>query len=411
MTILPRHPPHPNVLDIPTPPLQSAGLFIIFFFTALAVVAFLLRLFSRHKTGQWGLDDAMAACALLFSLLMIGPFYMYLKLGYFGWRQEDVPPTYDPTPAFWWFFLAQLFYNPILAFCKASVLIFLLRLGGQKPGVRMVIYLLNGFNGLQAVAVFFVALLQCLPIEANWDFALKADPNTRCIDNSFHVITSALTLFTDILVVAIPFWIFLGLKMKKAAKVAVLGIFVLGLAVTIIGCVRLNGIIQLFYGEHNGKDPFHDVTVTLSVVEANIAIVTACAPALRPLFRMWMPVLFGGTTERYANKYTPNSKLPYYADQSNTRGANGTGMRGDDVNLKTLKSTKMRDGHTECRSASPSGSEEEIMTYNGIMRTTDVSVQYDGASGFAEAPAPGKSRPSVDYKGADFVAVEEKRTV
>lgn len=31
---------------------------------------------------------------------------------------------------------------------------------------------------------------------------------------------------------------------------------------------------------------------------------------------------------------------------------------------------------SEIRSQSPSGSEEEIMTYNGIVRTTDVSVQY-----------------------------------
>lgn len=51
------------------------------------------------------------------------------------------------------------------------------------------------------------------------------------------------------------------------------------------------------------------------------------------------------------------------------------------------------------------------MTYNGIMRTTDVRVQYDGASGFAVSTGD-KSRPSVDSKGVDFVvAVEEKRTV
>src|SRR4051812_23294806 len=130
----------------------------------------------------------------------------------------------------WWFYLAQLFYNPILAFVKASVLCFLLRLGGQKPGVKYAIYFLNTFNALQAIAIFLVAALQCLPIEANWDFALKTDPNTRCVDNSFHVTISCITILTDIAVVVLPFWIFLGLKMPKAAKLAVLGIFLLGLA-------------------------------------------------------------------------------------------------------------------------------------------------------------------------------------
>jgi hypothetical protein len=40
---------------------------------------------------------------------------------------------------------------------------------------------------------------------------------------------SSITIVTDVLVIALPFWIFLGLKMAKAAKVAVLGIFALNL--------------------------------------------------------------------------------------------------------------------------------------------------------------------------------------
>jgi hypothetical protein len=152
-----------------------------------------------------------------------------MKLGYFGWHQEDVP-QYDMAPGMWWFYLAQLFYNPILAFVKASVLCFLLRLGGQKPGVKYAIHFLNGFNALQAIAIFLVAALQCLPISANWDMAVKADPNTKCVDNSFHISISCITIVTDFAVVALPFWIFLGLNMPKAAKIAVLGIFALGLA-------------------------------------------------------------------------------------------------------------------------------------------------------------------------------------
>jgi hypothetical protein len=76
MALLPRRPEHPNVLDIPTPPLQQAGLFLIFFFTALAFVVYSLRVYSRLRTRQWGLDDWMITCAMIFSLMMIGPFYM-----------------------------------------------------------------------------------------------------------------------------------------------------------------------------------------------------------------------------------------------------------------------------------------------------------------------------------------------
>lgn len=38
-------------------------------------------------------------------------------------------------------------------------------------------------------------------------------------------------------------------------------------------------------------------------------------------------------------------------------------------------------GRSEIRSTSPSGSEEEIMTYNGILRTTAVTVKSDASNG------------------------------
>jgi hypothetical protein len=146
--------------------------------------------------------------------------------------------------------------------------------------------------------------------------------------------------------------------------------------------------------------------VTLSVVEANIAIVSASAPALRPLFRSLLPSLFGGSSARYgaggANKYNyPNSNSPYIfsgaggsvaaagtlngtasrhggpdGGSSHARGGGPGGGHGS-IALKNLRGGT-KGGHTECRSISPSGSEEEIMTYNGIMRTTDVQVHFEG---------------------------------
>lgn len=132
-------------------------------------------------------------------------------------------------PGLWWNFLVQMFYNPVLALVKASILVFLLRLGGQKRSARLAIHTLNIFNICHALAIFFAAVLQCLPMEANWDFSLRADPNTKCIDNSFHVIASCLTILSDVLVLALPFWIFLGLNMPMAAKMAVIGVFLMGI--------------------------------------------------------------------------------------------------------------------------------------------------------------------------------------
>lgn len=222
-----RHPPHEDVTKIPTPPLQAAALFINFFLPILALIAVALRLYARHMMRQLAIDDWFLLAALCFALAMVVPFYFYIKLNYFGWRAVDVP-EFDPSPGLWWFYLAQIFYNPVLALVKTSVLVFLLRLGGHRRTVRYFIHGLLAFNGLQAIAIFLVAVLQCLPIEANWDPAAAA--NATCINPSFHVIISAITLLTDLLVLFIPFWIFLGLNLPLAARLAIIGAFVTGLA-------------------------------------------------------------------------------------------------------------------------------------------------------------------------------------
>lgn len=73
---MPRRPEHEDVTKIPTPPLQQVALFLNFFFPALSVIAVALRAYSRIKTRQWGLDDYLILIALLFALLMCGPFYL-----------------------------------------------------------------------------------------------------------------------------------------------------------------------------------------------------------------------------------------------------------------------------------------------------------------------------------------------
>lgn len=146
-----------------------------------------------------------------------------------------------------------MFYNPVLALVKASILVFLSRLGGHRTSVRNCIIALHCLNTGHAISVFFTALLQCLPMEANWNFMLRFDPesNARCIDNSFHVIASCLTILTDFFILALPFWIFLGLRMPWAAKLAVIGVFLMGsvyvfFALTLITFSRIAHLTTMF---------------------------------------------------------------------------------------------------------------------------------------------------------------------
>ncbi|KAH9884237.1 hypothetical protein F4778DRAFT_565325 [Xylariomycetidae sp. FL2044] len=365
--LLPRSPADPDVSAIPTPPRQAAALFIVVFFTVLALVAFSLRVYTRLRiTRSWGLDDTLIVPAMVCSLLMSGPFYLYVKLGYFGWRQEDVPATYDPSPGLWWFYLAQIFYNPILAFVKCSVLVFILRVGGNQARVRYVIYGLIAFTVSHAIAVFFGVLLQCLPIRANWDPAVKA--SATCIDVSFHVIISSVTILTDLLVLALPFYVFLGLKMAVSSKVAVMGVFLSGGVVTAVSIIRLTSLVELFYFSSTTSDPFIDIKVVLNAVEVNLAIATACVPAMKGLARGWFPNLFGGSNTGY--------KGTAYGRQSTTCRKRGI-SQPTEADVIALKNLALPSYGNIVRGTSPTGSEEAILAYNGIVRTMDIEIRYD----------------------------------
>ncbi|KAF4943814.1 hypothetical protein FSARC_14825, partial [Fusarium sarcochroum] len=327
-------PPYPNPTTIPTTSLQQKGLAALFLFPVLSIVVVGMRVYSRVTSRTFGLDDYLILASLLFALLMIGPLYMFMKLNYWGFRMDDVPKDLDLAAGFWWNFLVQMFYNPVLALVKASILVFLLRLGGHKTNVRYAIHALNIFNALHAVAIFFTALFQCTPIEANWNFALREEPGNHCVSPWFHVIASCITIVTDFLVVALPFWIFLGLTMRWATKIAVLSVFVLGSVVGVIGIIRVISIHhQLVEGPNPGEDTFYTVLPVWGAVETNLAIICASVPALRPLFRRWFPALFGGSSGGVT------SGTPYGNRYGNsTRGTHGLRSNNhDDIRLKDLR--------------------------------------------------------------------------
>lgn len=58
-------PPHPNIMTIPTPPLQRTAIAIIFVLPALSCILFGMRAYIRVSMRQWGLDDLLCGLALV----------------------------------------------------------------------------------------------------------------------------------------------------------------------------------------------------------------------------------------------------------------------------------------------------------------------------------------------------------
>lgn len=149
-----------------------------------------------------------------------------VKLNFIGIHFYDVPQGTDPTPGLIWIYVIGAVYNPVLAFVKQSVLLFILRIAGLDLRVRVISWLTSFVNMAEMVAVFLVVIFQCSPVESFWNLKL----GQHCINQkSFALSTALLTILTDIIMVALPFWVFLGLQMSNKKKIALILVFSMGL--------------------------------------------------------------------------------------------------------------------------------------------------------------------------------------
>ncbi|KAK3295775.1 uncharacterized protein B0H64DRAFT_417402 [Chaetomium fimeti] len=412
-------------LPLPTSPaasgLQIFALFINFFFPALALLVVSARVAGRVVASRLAVEDWLVCIAMLLSITETVLSFFFIKTNFVGIPPERVPP-HDPTQGLVWSYAVQILYNPILALVKSSVLIFLSRLFGQKDWVRRFLLWLNVANISQMVGVFFAIILQCTPVSFNWDPTVQGG---YCVDRRvLYISTAAFNILTDILILGLPLWIFSSLRIPKRTKIALHIVFLLGFLVTITSIIRLVLLVQgLFSVSIFPNAASHNVGFVTSAVETNLAIITASAPALRPIFRSrdrggWfarsvMATTRGAALDNYNNK-TPTTATNSYPDlemgqksigwdretspiitNNNSatarkfgRGGSRGGRKGSSSRKTKTSKTKPRptiirirtdhDGLASLRSASPRSSEEQAMTSNGLVRVSDIQREIDG---------------------------------
>ncbi|KAJ3568472.1 hypothetical protein NPX13_g6411 [Xylaria arbuscula] len=177
-----------------------------------------------------------------------------------------------------------------------------MRLFGQRPGVRRFIVWLNAANIGMMIGVFFGVVFQCIPISKTWEPNLEG----TCVDRRvLFTVLSSFNIFTDILMLALPLRIFISLKIPRRTKIALMFVFLLGFLTTITSMVRLALLVQGLFMLETSLNPDANIGFVTSAIETNLALITASAPALRPLLRTWFPKIFRvdregitGNTER-----------------------------------------------------------------------------------------------------------------
>ncbi|KAK4668502.1 uncharacterized protein QC764_707900 [Podospora pseudoanserina] len=393
-----------SLLALPTSPapssLQIFALFINFFFPVLAFIVVSVRVAGRVASSQFSMDDWLVCIAMLMSVAETVISFFFIKTNFIGIPISQVP-SHDPTQGLIWAYAVQILYNPILALVKSSALIFLSRLFGQKDGVRRFLLWLNIANISQMVAVFFAITFQCLPIAFNWDLTTRGG---RCVDRRvLYTCTAVINIATDLLILGTPIWIFAKLKIPRRTKMALLFVFLLGFLVTITSVVRLVLLVQGLFNLTALSDPTSNVGFVTSAIETNLALITASAPALRPIFRRrerggWLgrstiapattngaPDLESGQKSVGWDKANRSSsparsvraKFGRGGSKLSRGGRARRGGRGGKLRPIITRVITTTEQQQELRSSSPRESEEQTMTRNGIMRVSDVQREIE----------------------------------
>ncbi|KAK8137908.1 CFEM domain-containing protein [Apiospora sp. TS-2023a] len=310
-------------------------------FGAVGLAAFFLRCVARLYVGThaWGLDDwfMCAAVALMVPLCVISipcgssPFPGFCDkntqadqaitvsqhgLGLDMWN-VSFEGVNDILFLYYW---DEMIYITSLSLTKVSILCFYLKVFPARS-FRNVAYVLIGLNLVYALTYDLLLAFQCQPIDGAWLF-WDGEYKAKCISiNVLGWSAAGVNIVLDLATIILPLPQLFQLSMSLKKKAQIVLMFAVGFFVTFVSIIRLRSLIEFGTTQNVTPDTNNIRTYTedyvevgyWSTIEVPVGIICACMPAIRSLFSLVFPKVFGttrGDKSSYAlNSFSPASKL------------------------------------------------------------------------------------------------------
>ncbi|KAF1832247.1 hypothetical protein BDW02DRAFT_555181 [Decorospora gaudefroyi] len=279
-------------------------------FTALALVVFALRLYTRvYLIRCAGIEEYGVGLAMVCSIGLTFCIGAQAKHG-LGRHINDLDSEnmVKMMKSFW---ASIIVYYLALGLTKGSILLQYRRIFTTRKfqlanwGVMLVVI-------AYTIWTVFSSIFVCLPVRAFWTREVGA----RCLNQSVLWFTNAgLNIATDFAIIILPIPVIRNLKLGQRQRIGLIAIFTVGGSVCIVSILRLQSLVQI----SNSKDPTYDNTpaATWSAVEVNVGIICSCLPLLRPLLTRWLPTAFPSRRrsipslpDRAPTTYGKGSKIP-----------------------------------------------------------------------------------------------------
>ena len=196
-----------------------------------------------------------------------------------------------------------------LATCKISICLFLLRLS-QFNKVRRTLYGLIAFLIITHLALFFLEIFQCNPVDKVWNLD---DPGKCMSEQTIMNILIAQCVFsflTDFICAAFPIVLLRNLHIKMQSKIALCCLMGLGIITGAIAIARTATAWQVKAEDLSWVGVPNAMT---RIFEVNIGNIAACVPVLKPFGRYVHARITGRDPhEMLGRRNSPSSSPPLW---------------------------------------------------------------------------------------------------
>lgn len=122
-------------------------------------------------------------------------------------------------------FVVDFVYNTGLTLVKLSVLMFYARVFGIVRASRIAFWIVGVMLVAWCIAIDFVALFACIPIQKSWDSSVPG----HCRDRQTNFIGAAIpNIVTDFILLILPVPLLWHLQTSVRRKIGLIGVFAAG---------------------------------------------------------------------------------------------------------------------------------------------------------------------------------------
>ncbi|KAF2877490.1 hypothetical protein BDV95DRAFT_149651 [Massariosphaeria phaeospora] len=217
---------------------------------------------------------------------------MSSSLTYFQDKRPQSETAVRGTLITWYVY--RMSYGVALCFVKLSILFFYRAIASHAT-FRRLVYVTITFVCLYTVGITIAGAFQCETPSASWDTTSylsqfdgkpgRTKPKVKCYNpNMLWTFAAAANLFTDIVILLLPVPTLLALRVPMSKRLALIGIFSVGIMAIIASCVRM-WVMALWSESPQNAARFGTDLLLWGQVETNSGIISASVPFLRLIFR------------------------------------------------------------------------------------------------------------------------------